>query len=350
VFDVDHPRALEVRTLLGWDDETMATFTESSLVCQSSPHAAMNLFPPTLAFPWILGNAVRLGEQRYGMPAIHLRTACTHHDFDDTFSKPHAWWHRAPDGEVVKTHLFIRQPIRYHPILSKAPPAIETASLHPTDRDAIELARLGTNYAYFCVIYRAYLERRAGFHQPHRLIEAPIDLLNRFTIAETGLLPWFDANAAAGMRLRVEVEDAPMAELTREDAVELARTPQAWPARAVIAPNPVNFAQFYRLGLSFMVGARAMAAYVPTMNAKIGKLVSPWPGWACAPPAFLPFTRIPFVTLLGLEDEAARCEREWGISTSLPLIVSALGAEVAARLAPMLSMEYGELFDPAEIG
>lgn len=349
VFDVGHPRAPEVRTLLGWDDETMTTFTESSLLCQSSPHAAMNLFPPTLAFPWILGSAVRLAEQRHKMPAIHVRTACTHHDFDDTFAKPHAWWHRTADGEVVKTHLFTRQPIKYHPMLSKAPPTIETDSLHYTDRDAIELARLGTNYGYFCVIYRAYLERLAGFHQPHRLIEAPIDLLNRFTIAETGLLAWYDALADAGLRLRLEVADAPLAELTRESAAELARTAEPWPARAVIAPNPVNFAQFYRLGLSFMLGARAMAAYVPDMNVKITKLVTPWPGWACEPPAFLPFTRVPFVTLLGLDDEAARCERAWGISTSLPLIVSALGREVSARLAPMLAMDYGELFDPAAV-
>ncbi len=349
VFDVGHPLAPTVRTLLGWDDETMAAFTESPLLCQSSPHAAMNLFPPTLAFPWILGSAIRLAEQRHGAPAVHVRTACTHHDFNDTFAKPHAWWHRAADGEVVKTHLFARLPIKYHPMLSKAAPAIETESLHHTDRDAIELARLGTNYGYFCVIYRAYLERLAGFHQPHRLLEIPIDLLNRFTIAEAGLLAWYDTLATAGLRLRLEVADAPMAELSRETAAELAITAGAWPARAVIAPNPVNFAQFYRLGLSLMLGARAMAAYVPDMNVTIEKLVTAWPGWACEPPAFIPFTRVPFVALLGLDDEAARCERAWGISTSLPLVVSALGAQTSTRLAAMLTADYGELFDPTAI-
>ena len=350
VYDVTHPSASAVRTLLGWDDETMAAFVDSPLLCQSSPHAGMNSFPPMLAFPWMLGRAVQLAQERHGIPAVHLRTQCTHHDFNDTFAKPHAWWHRTPDGAVVKTHLFARMPIKYHPILSKAAPVLDHESLHRVDRDAVELAELGTNYAYYCVIYRAFLERVAGFHVPHRTVEVPIDLLNRFTINETGLLRWFDILAAAGLTLRLERDNAPMTVLTRADAEVLASMETPWPERAVIAPNRVNFAQFYRIGLSLMLGGRAMAAYVPEMNAEIDRFATEIAGWTCAPPSFFPFTRVPFVELLELEQEAARCQGEWGISTSLSLVASAVGGQAAERLEPMLAMDYGELFDRSLVG
>jgi hypothetical protein len=345
VYDVDHPRAATVRALLGWDDETMAAFVDSPLLCHSSPHAGMNSLPPMLGFPWLLGQAARAAEERHGAAAMHARTQCTHHDFNDTFSKPHAWWHRGPAGDVVKTHLFARLPIKYHPILSKAVPRLRDEPLHAVDRDAVELAELGTNYAYYCVIYRMHLERLAGFHAPHRVIEFPIDLLNRFTIEELGLLEWFDVIDGAGMHLRLERENAPMAVLSRSDAEAMAQAGRRWLDRAVIAPNMVNFTQFYLLGLALMVGGRRMAGYVPEMNAKIDKFVSGVDGWDCEPPAFLPFTNVPLVDALGLQDEAARCQREYGFPTSLPLVVSAVGADASARLAPLLDLDYGVFFD-----
>lgn len=351
VFDVSDPRAARVRALLGWDDETMAAFIDSPLLCQSSPHAGMNSFPPMLAFPWILGKAVELAERRYQATAVHLRTQCTHHDFNDTFAKPHAWWHRTQAGDVVKTHLFKRLPIKYHPILSKPFPVLDHGVLHPADRDAVELAELGRNYAYYCVIFRARLERLAGFHVPHRTIEVPIDVLNRFTIRQIGLLPWFNILASAGMGLRQEAADAPMAELTMAQARDLAdqadRAEEAasWPERALIAPNLVNFAQFYRLGLSLMLGGRAMAGYVPEMNSAIAAFTTRLESWSCEPPAFMPFTRVPFVELLELDQEAAACQRQWGIASSLSLVVSALGEMVSTRLEPMLDMSYDEIFD-----
>src|SRR5579883_418058 len=293
VFDVSHPRADEVRGMLGWDDETMAAFIDSPLLCHSSPHAAMNSFPPMLAFPWMLGRAVRLAEEKHGVPAVHLRTQCTNHDFNDTFAKPHAWWHRSPDGEVVKTHLFARVPIKYHPILSKAAPDLAGIPLHEVDRAAVELAALGTNYANFCVIYRNHLERLAGFHVERRLLEVPIDLLNRFTIQDVGLLEWFDVIDRAEMHLRLVVPDGPMVRLSRAEAERIARHGEPWLEQAVIAPNMVNFTQFYRLGLSLMFGGKAMAAYVPEMNEKIKVFSSGLDGWTRDAPAFVPFTGIP---------------------------------------------------------
>jgi hypothetical protein len=348
VYDVSHSRAGEVRTLLGWDDETMAAFIDSPLACQSSPHAAMNSFAPMLAFPWLLGRAVELAQERHGVPAVHLRTQCTHQDFDDTFAKPAVWWHRAPDGEVVKSHLFVRRRMNHHPILSKPAPRLDPATLHPVDRDAVKLAELGTNYAYYAVIYRAFAERVAGFHVPHRTLELPIDVLNRFTVREEGLLPWVDKLDAAGLKLRVQRPDAPLGELDRDTARELAATltpDESWLGPAVIAPNRMNFAQFYRFGLSLMVGARAMAAYVPEMNLEIGKFTAGLDGWTREPPTFLPFTRLPFAELLGVEQEAARCQAEWGVSTSLSLVATAAGARVAEALEPMLALDYAELFD-----
>jgi hypothetical protein len=344
VFDVGHPLADRVRALLGWDDEALDAFVESPLVCHSSPHASMNSMPPMMAFPWILSTATRLAEQKHGAPAVHLRTQCTHHDFNDTFSKPHAWWHRDERGEVVKTHVFTRLPIKYHPILSKPAPALDDVPMLDIDRQAVELAALGSNYAYFCVIYRCYLERRLGFHTDSRVVEVPIDLLNRFTVAEVGLLDWYDVIERSGMRLRVERDNAPLAELDRGEAEAIAATGCSWPTRAVIAPNLVNFTQFYLLGLSMMVGGRAMAQYVPEMNVKIGKFVAELDGWHCEPPAFLPFTGVPLVDVLGMSDEAARCQAQYGFATSLPLVASHAEERAAAALSSLLDRDYAEFY------
>ena len=345
VYDVGHPRVGRVRDLLGWDDETMAAFVGSPLLCHSSPHAAMNSFPPTFAYPWILGRAVLLAQERHGIPAVHVRTQCTHHDFYDSFTKPHAWWHRAPDGAPVKTHLFARRPVKDHPILSKPAPALEHGSLHPVDREAVELAELGTNYAYYCVIYRAALERVVGFHPPHRTIEVPIDVLNRFTVSELGLLPWFGIVAATGQHLRVQRDSASMDVLTRPEATELAAGGASWPKPAVVGTNRVNIAQFYWLGISLMVGGPAMATYIPEMNPWIAGFASGSVRWPGEPPQLVPVTRVPAVELLGLGQEAARSQREWGISTSLSLTASAEGERAAERLGPVLSTDYAELFD-----
>lgn len=345
VFDVSHPRAGEVRAMLGWDDETMSAFIDSPLLCHSSPHAAMNSFPPMLAFPWLLGRAAALAEAEHGAPAVHVRTQCTHHDFNDTFAKPHAWWHRGLDGEIVKTHLFARVKMKYHPILCKPVPDLSATPMHEVDRAAVELASLATGYAGFCVIYRNHLERACGFHIERRLFEVPIDLLNRFTIEDVGLLGWYDRIDLAEMHLRLVVQDAPMRRLSRAEAESMAERAQPWPEQAIIAPNMVNFTQFYRFGLSLMFGGRAMAAYVPDMNEKIRVFSSELEGWDAEAPAFVPFTHVPFVDILGIQEEAELCQKEYGIATSLPLVASAFGPQVGTALEVLLGTEYGELYD-----
>lgn len=350
VFDVADPRAETVRALLGWDDETMSAFIGSPLVCNSSPHTGMNMFPPTFAYVWIMYRAARLAEERYGAPAVHLRTQCTHHDFYDTYSKPHAWWHRAADGAVVKTQLFTRRPIKDHPNFSKPVPAVDLTELHPLDRSAVELARLGTNYPHYCMIYDAVVERAMGFHLPHRTVELPIDLLNRFTIAQTGLLPWFDMMAGADQPLRVERPNASMSILTRAEAETLATTGEDWLSRAVIGTNRVNIAQFYRLGLALMIGGPKMAVYIPQMNGWINSFAGESGNWTCETPSFMPVTEDPVVELLGIAEEAARCEREWGISTALSPVATTFGERAADLLEPMLEMDYAELFDFSLVG
>jgi hypothetical protein len=342
VYDVDAPDATTVRALLGWDDETMSAFVDSPLLCNSSPHAAMNSFPPMLAFPWVLRTAVGLAEERHGVPAVHVRTQCTHHDFGDTFSRPHAWWHRAPSGEVVKTRVFTRQPIKFHPVLGKPAPRL-TEPMLDVDRQAVDLAELGTDYATFCVIYRAFLERHADLHAPHRTIELPIDLLNRFTIAETGLLRWFDLIADAGMTLRVARPDAPLVELSRAEAEDIAAADDPWPA-AIVGSNMINFAQFYLLGLSLKLGGRSMAVYVPEMNEKITGFLATVPGWDCEPPEFLPFTSIPVSDMLGLQDEAVVCQEKYGFPTSLPLILGDGDKTAGAAMAPLADADYDTLY------
>lgn len=346
VYEVSHPRASEVRDLLGWEDETMAAFVSSPLLCHSSPHAAMNQFPATFVYSWILGRAVSLAQEQHGCPAVHVRTQCTHNDFYDTFTKPHAWWHRAPDGAIVKTHLFARRPIKDHPVLSKPVPVLEHGSLHAVDRAAVELASLATNYAYYSLIYVLSLERALGFHVPGRLLEIPIDLLNRFTISESGLVPWFDAVTAAGQRLRVERDNAPMDILARPEAEELASSAGSWLEPAVVGSNQVNIAQIYQLGISLMIGGPKMAKYIPEMNPWIAGFAAEIAGWSCEQPELVPVTRVPVTELLGLDQEAAYSMREWGISTSLSLVASARRESVAAMLEPMLTTDYARLFEP----
>jgi hypothetical protein len=310
----------------------------------------MNLFPPTLAYAWILRRAIELAQERHGVLAVHMRTQCTHQNFYDTFTKPHAWWRRDPDGAAIKTQLFARRPIKDHPVLSKPTPELDLESLHPVDRDAVRLAALGTNYANYSMIYVAYLERVMGFHVPHRTIEVPIDLLNRFTIAETGLLPWFDILAEKGQTLRLERDNASMTMLTRAEAKALASTGSAWLERAVVGSNQVNIAQIYQLGLSLMLGGSKMAVYIPEMNRWIPGFADKIASWCYSPPPLLPITQAPVVELTGLASEAACCHREWGISTSVALLASAEGEQAAERLEAMLAVDYAELFDRALTG
>lgn len=347
VYDVSHPRAAAVRALLGWDDETMEAFVRSPLLCHSAPHASMNSFPPMLGFPPILASAARLAEQRHGAPAVHVRTQCTHHNFSDTFSKPHAWWHVGAGGKVVRTGVFARSPIRHHPVLSKPAPRLSNEPMENIDQEAVELAELGTNYANYCIIYRMYLERQANFHMPHRVIEFPIDMLNRFTISEVGMIAWFDLIDGAGLHLRIEQDNAPMVPMSRDQADVFAHSGDPWLTRAVIAPNMVNFSQVYILGISLMLGGSRMAIYVPGMNIEIAKFIAGLDGWRCDPPAFLPFTNVPVASVLGMAEEAARCEAEHGFSTSLPLVTSAVGVDGAAKLDALLSFDYRVLYADA---
>jgi hypothetical protein len=238
-------------------------------------------------------------------------------------------------------------------MLSKAAPRLSGEPMLDTDSAAIALAELGTNYASYCVIYRMYLERLAGFHVDNRVIEFPIDLLNRFTIGEIGMQPWFTLMDGAGLALRQELDNAPMERLSEDGARELDRylreqrdagQDSPWLERAVIAPNMINFSQFYLLGLSLMLGGRAMAGYVPEMNATIEKLTSGIEGWRSEPPAFLPVTTVPVAELLGLGEEAARSQAEYGISTTLSLVASARGAAVGPGLDPLLAGDYRDLY------
>lgn len=349
MYDVRHPRAATVRTLLGWDDATMATFVDSPLLCHSAPHVSMNSFPPMLAYGWVLASAVRLAQEQQGAPAVHVCTHCTHHNFDDRFSKPYAWWHSSPVSrrrpattgpEVIRTQVFKRTPIRHHPILSKPAPRLADEPMHLIDRNAIELAALGTNYANYCVIYRTYLERLAGFHVDERVIEVPMDMVNRFTIEEFGLVKWFDLIDRAGMNLRLELENGPLAVMSRAEAQMIAKTGEPWLKRAVIAPNTVNFSQFYLLGLSLMIGGSKMAHYVAGMNVEIERFVAGIAGWRYTPPTFLPFTTVPVAEVLDLQDQAAYCQEKYGFSTSLPLVAVALGPEAGSGLDALLTFDY----------
>src|SRR6266536_866067 len=303
----------------------------------------MNSFPPMLAFPWILGRAIRRAEATYGVVAVHVRTQCTHHNLSDAFSKPYAWWHRNLAGEVVKTSIFSRKrALKHDAVLFKETPSLIGEALHRTDHDALELAQ---NYAYFSIIYRMHLERIAGFHMPHRAVEIPIDLLNRFMINETGLLQWFDLIAASGTSLRIERPDGRLSKMTRHDAESAARLGEDRFQLAVIATNTVNIFQAYLLGISLMLGGRRMAKYVPGMNRDIQKFALHRDEWKYHEPAFLPFTAIPVSEALKLVDEADRCQAEFGFRTSLPLVASAWEGQAAARLDSLLSMDFKLLFD-----
>jgi hypothetical protein len=200
------------------------------------------------------------------------------------------------------------------------------------------------------MIYDAVVERAMGFHLPHRTVELPIDLLNRFTIAQTGLLPWFDMMAGADQPLRVERPNASMSILTRAEAETLATTGEEWLSRAVIGTNRVNIAQFYRLGLALMIGGPKMAVYIPEMNGWINSFAGESDNWTCERPSFMPVTEDPVVELLGIAEEAARCEREWGISTALSPVATTFGERAADLLEPMLAMDYAELFDFSLVG
>jgi hypothetical protein len=316
----------EIRSLLGWDDASLHAFVEADMVVHTSPHASMNAFEPMFAFPWVA--ATLASSSATPSRAVHLRTVVTHNNLGDLRWRPYAWWHRGRDGSVVKTTLFTRNSkLRHHVLLAKPVPHIDLSACVPMDRDATALARHARNYAYFCVVYRSFVERCAGLHGSRPMIEAPIDLLNAFSFHADGVELWAATLADFGMTFRTTDAAGRLVELARPAAADLAdaRT------RLLLCPNAISISQAHLLGISFMIGAERMSEYVPEMTDLIGRFVERL-GFSHRPPEFVGFTDVPIADVLEHDPATIARFAADGLRGSLPVGAADIGRRVAANL------------------
>jgi hypothetical protein len=311
--------------LLGWDDASLEALVNADTVVHTSPHASMNAFEPMFAFPWAA--AALAASSATPSRAVHLRTVVTHNNLGDLRWRPYAWWHRGRDGSVVKTTLFSRsRKLRHNVLLTQPIPDLDSSECVPMDRNATELARHACNYAYFCVVYRSFVERYAGLHGSTPTIEAPIDLLNAFSLHEDGLALWGAAVARFGMRLRTTDGAGRLVELARPPAADVGAQ-----GRLLLCPNPINLLQAQLLGISHMIGAERMALYMPEAGELIARFAQHL-GFLHRTPEFVGFTDVPIAAVL--EHDPATISRFAvdGLRGSLPVGAADVGARVASNL------------------
>jgi hypothetical protein len=325
-----------LRSLLGWDDESLHAFVAADVVIHTSPHASMNAFEPAFAFPWL---AARLASSPLAPSAgVHLRTPVTHNNLGDLRWRPYAWWHRSSEGAVVKTRIFSRNAKSRHDVLfSKAPPRLSSSSLGSVDREAVRLAGHAGDYAGFCLLYRSAIERHAGLHGERPLIEVPLGLLNAFTIREEGIVRWRETLAEFGMSFRATDANGSLVEVPPDAVEDAVRA-----GRSLLCPNAINLAQVHLLGISCMIGAEQMAKYVPETADLIDRFVERL-GLGCHQPELVSLTDAPIAAALGHDAETIARLAEDGLRGSLSVGAVDIGSRVAVNLDCLVGAEHAEL-------
>lgn len=329
-----------MRRLLGWDDASLHRFVTSPMVVHSSTHVAMNAFAPMLTFPWFclrLMTRGRTGTDAAG--ASHLRTLLTHNNLSDNRWKPHVWWRCDDRGRLVRVPLFSKQPRFKHQILLAQPvPSIDPREdgMTAADSEALDLARHATNYAYFAMLYRLALERRAGLHLPDATVEIPLDLMNVHSLTAASLPLWREAMYDHQLPLRVIGDDL---ELREADRAEAARLPAPDPhdvRTTLICPNYLNLWHSYRLGLTATIGTERMAGYEAAMADVLAPFLDRI-GEKEPFPQFLGMSAVSLDTVAPLPAPLLAQLREAGARPSFPLYLATHGEGLLPALDRMLT-------------
>lgn len=329
-----------IRRLLGWDDASLHSFVCADVVVHSSPHASMNAFAPMFAFPWLA--SVYASSSTTPRGAVHLRTTVTHNNLGDLRWRPYAWWHRGRDGSIVKTSLFSRNArSRHDALLSKPVPSVDLSACAGIDHDAAALAGHAHNYAYFCLLYRSFVERHAGLHGSRPLIEVPIDLVNNFSLNEDGIARWAAALARSDLTFRTTDEGGRLVALADPRQADL---PEPG-VRPLLCPNAINLAQSYLLGVSTMIGAEQMRQYVPRMAGLVDRFMNHL-GSSYRPPAFIGCTDGGLGEALEHDSETLGRLAEYGLREALPVGVADIGPRIADNLGRLLAADPARFFKP----
>lgn len=331
-----------LRELLGWDDESLHAFVSADVVIHTSPHASMNAFEPAFAFPWL---AARLADSPPAPSAgVHLRTTVTHNNLSDLRWRPYAWWHRSREGKVVKTQIFSRNAKCKHEVLfSKEPPKLAPFSLAPSDREATRLASYASDYADFCLLYRAAVERRAGLRGKRPLIEVPLALLCAFAIGEDGVSRWQETMAEFGMSFRTADSSGRLVAVPPDAAEAVVRV-----GRRLLCPNAINLAQVQLLGVSCMIGAERMAKYVPETATVVKRFVRRM-GFSPRQPELVHLTDVPVIAALEHDPETVARLAEDRLRGSLAVGAADIGPRVADNLDRLVDAEDAELLRPPAV-
>lgn len=341
IFDGDEGKRREIRRLVGWDDETFHGFIESSFVSQSSPHASPNIFAPNFAHPWIHAVAKRRHPK-----AMHLRMLVTYNNLGDAKYKPYAWWHRTLSEEVSQTVLFTRNHSVRHKVLLSQPFPYQNGLASPlldVDRHAWQLASLAKNYAYGAMIYRNAIERAAGLHEPKGIIEAPIDLLNRFAATDSHFGEWIAAfrkiSAHRGIIALRTITGRGELFPIHDEGVDWA----ALSNQSFVCHNYLNFAEGYAFGIAMMTGGKKMSSYLQEMNGIIATMFEQ-NSMEFHKPEFIPLTQVPTSEIMPTDQESSIFIREKNIVGCLAIGVADHGRNIRARLDKLADKPYTALY------
>ncbi|MFD0883330.1 hypothetical protein ACFQ08_01990 [Streptosporangium algeriense] len=340
VFTAPASVADRLRSLLGWDDQTLHDFVESPMVVHSSTHASMNAFAPMLTFPWFCLRVASLAAVPQGSRPIHLRTQVTHNNISDNRWKPHIWWRYTATGHLARTQIFSRNRRNEHQILLCQPvPGIGEGDLSEIDSEAVALAAHSTNFAYHTLLYRMAIERHLGMHDAGGTLEVPLDMLNAFSLRGDACSRWRQALDDLGLELRVigddlELHTASPETSVRPEATEVATT--------CFCPNYVNLAQAYRMGLSVTMGAEKMTGYLDEMHDVVSKFFA-LIGEDHVFPQFLGVSGVDLEELAPLPEGLRQEINRAGGRPSLPLYAGVFGEELLPRLDRALDHPVDQL-------
>ena len=204
-------------------------------------------------------------------------------------------------------------------------PAIEPDECDAADAAMVSLAAQARSYAYFCLVYRSLVERRAGLDWPGRIVEVPSDLMSAFVLLEPEAT--FDLCERLGLPLRAVGADGELHEVGAEGEAQ--------------CPIPVLMAEVYRLGAGVVVGAEKMADYLPAMNRTVGRVFELREERPSFPP-LVSLVRVPADEVMPLDPASAERLAASGGAPSLPIGAADHGPEVARRLGALLHRPWRE--------
>jgi hypothetical protein len=319
----NHQCLEEIRTYLGWTDDSMHNFIHNKYLIHTSPHASMNIFFPKIGSIW-LQNILQTKFEHISK-SFHLRTHITHNNISDLGWRPYAWWYICNQYRIHKSIIISRNKKQKHRIVYSLPtPTIDTTLLNDIDTKGISLATHAKNYAYYSIIYSSYIETCAGFNQPNRTMYVPLDLLHKF-------FQEINRGEDGGYSITRQLLNGIHKKITKKRRIGdngelyLINSEHFNSTNFFTLSNTGNFLIIYLLAIDAIIGGKKMSSYLKDIN-QFADLVEADTGIALQRPVFIEVPALPYEKALPPSKDIQQQLKELSIPYSLSMAVYEYGS------------------------